>query len=110
MENKQELEKIGAIFKGQCKQRFNKTLLSMIIAITIEIIFLILLLTNLIPLQKDDSFMKTVFCVIIGIILLVQIVTLIYLYFKYVYPLNKMSDLEAGNYKEELERRNSKIN
>ncbi len=108
-QHRQEIEIKGSQFKKEKKELFFRACISFGITIIIEIVFLILLKTNVIEAASNlDQFTLDLIMYIVLAIIIVQIGFVIFFYFHYVYRILKMDDYQAGLYKIELDKKNNK--
>ncbi len=109
MENKteQEIKDIGNIYKKETKKRVIKSLGSNLITIIIEIVFIILLKMEILKLNNDeDNFYSNLIFYILIIVIAIQVIMSIYIFFKFQFPLIKKDDYQIGLYKLNLEKQN----
>lgn len=103
-QQKEQIELLGIEFKKEKKKSFISTLISMGVAIVIEIIFVLMLKLKWVETNIDD-FTSNLIMIIIIVLVVFQVGFVLYVYFRYVKPLFKMNDYQAGLYKIELNKR-----
>lgn len=105
-QHKQEIELKGHDFKKEKKELFFRACISFGLTIIIEIVFLVLLKTNVIEAASNlDQFTLDLIMYVIIAFIIVQLGCVGFLYFHFVYKLLKMDDYQAGLYKIKLDQK-----